>query len=178
MRLLFTYIAASALIGSHTPAFGQEISDSIFGEIDEIIVTAPKSRIRMPGAANTELITASELKRAACCNLGESFTTNPSVDVNYSDAATGARQIRLLGLSGSYVQMMTENIPNFRGVATPYGLGYIPGPWIAQHVLRHDEQARTECRWKYPPWQKLECRIALACRERILHSRRERRRIY
>ena len=130
MRLLFTYIAASALIGSHTPAFGQEISDSIFGEIDEIIVTAPKSRIRMPGAANTELITASELKRAACCNLGESFTTNPSVDVNYSDAATGARQIRLLGLSGSYVQMMTENIPNFRGVATPYGLGYIPGPWM------------------------------------------------
>lgn len=81
-------------------------------------------------ATNTEIITASELTRAACCNLGESFTTNPSVDVSYNDAATGARQIKLLGLSGSYVQMLTENIPNFRGSALPYGLGYVAGPWL------------------------------------------------
>lgn len=79
---------------------------------------------------NVDLITSSELCRAACCNLGESFVTNPSVDVSYSDAATGAKQIRLLGLSGTYVQMLTENIPNFRGVASPYGLGYVPGPWM------------------------------------------------
>ncbi|MBP3229061.1 MAG: TonB-dependent receptor [Bacteroidaceae bacterium] len=71
-----------------------------------------------------------ELFKAACCNLGESFTTNPSVDVSYSDAATGARQIKLLGLAGAYVQMLTENIPNFRGAAMPYGLGYVPGPWM------------------------------------------------
>lgn len=79
---------------------------------------------------NIDMITSSELKRAACCNLGESFTTNPSVDVSYSDAATGARQIKLLGLSGTYVQMLTENIPNFRGAAAPFGLGYIAGPWM------------------------------------------------
>ena len=47
-----------------------------------------------------------------------------------SDAATGAKQIKLLGLSGTYVQMMTENIPNYRGAAAPYGLGYVPGPWM------------------------------------------------
>lgn len=81
-------------------------------------------------AANNQLISAQELTRAACCNLGESFTTNPSVDVSYTDAATGARQIRLLGLSGLYVQMLTENIPNLRGAASQYGLGYIPGPWM------------------------------------------------
>lgn len=75
-------------------------------------------------------ITRTELFRAACCNLGESFTTNPSVDVNYSDAATGARQIRLLGLSGSYVQMLSENVPDLRGLAAPYALGYVPGPWM------------------------------------------------
>lgn len=63
----------------------------------------------------TSRITYDELCRAACCNLAESFETNPSVDVSYSDAATGARQIRLLGLSGTYVQMLTENYPNFRG---------------------------------------------------------------
>lgn len=79
---------------------------------------------------NTDMINEAELYRAACCNLGESFVTNPSVDVTYSDAATGARQIRLLGLSGTYVQMLTENIPNFRGAASPYGLGYVPGPWM------------------------------------------------
>lgn len=82
------------------------------------------------GALNAEMITSTELLRAACCNLGESFTTNPSVDVSYSDAATGAKQIKLLGLSGTYVQMLTENIPNFRGAAAPYSLGYVPGPWM------------------------------------------------
>lgn len=79
---------------------------------------------------NEDMISASELARAACCNLGESFTTNPSVDVSYSDAATGAKQIKLLGLSGTYVQMLTENIPNYRGASAPFALGYIPGPWM------------------------------------------------
>lgn len=79
---------------------------------------------------NEDMISSSELARAACCNLGESFTTNPSVDVSYSDAATGAKQIKLLGLSGTYVQMLTENVPNYRGAASPFALGYIPGPWM------------------------------------------------
>lgn len=79
---------------------------------------------------NEEMISSAELSRAACCNLGESFVTNPSVDVSYSDAATGAKQIKLLGLSGTYVQMLTENIPNYRGAASPYGLGCVPGPWM------------------------------------------------
>ena len=100
--------------------------------LDEVVVAADNdSRRKLRGGAmNSELMTSAELKRAACCNLGESFTTNPSVDVNYSDAATGARQIKLLGLSGQYVQMLTENIPNLRGAAAPYGLSYIPGPWM------------------------------------------------
>ncbi|HHT23608.1 MAG TPA: TonB-dependent receptor [Bacteroidales bacterium] len=79
---------------------------------------------------NIEMLNAHELKKAACCNLSESFETNPSVDVSYSDAATGAKQIKLLGLSGGYVQMLTENIPNLRGLSSAYGLGYIPGPWM------------------------------------------------
>ncbi|MDD3322451.1 MAG: TonB-dependent receptor [Paludibacter sp.] len=78
----------------------------------------------------TEKITGAELCKAACCNLSESFETNPSVDVSYSDAATGAKQIKMLGLSGAYVQMLTENIPNLRGISSTYGLGYIPGPWM------------------------------------------------
>lgn len=107
-------------------------ADSLVGqELREVTVTANGvDRVRASAVGNTEIISSKELLRAACCNLGESFTTNPSVDVNYADAATGARQIRLLGLSGTYVQMLTENIPNYRGLATPFALGYIPGPWM------------------------------------------------
>lgn len=85
---------------------------------------------RMGGAENGQMMGAGELKRAACCNLGESFVTNPSVDVNYSDAAVGAKQIKLLGLSGLYVQMLTENMANLTGAATPYALNYVPGTWM------------------------------------------------
>lgn len=85
---------------------------------------------KMSGPENGNLIGGGELFRAACCNLGESFLTNPSVDVNYSDAATGARQIQLLGLSGRYVQMLIENQPMSAGPATPYNLGFVPGAWM------------------------------------------------
>ncbi len=99
--------------------------------VSEITVSARRSgRVKTSGLGNTEFISSKELLRAACCNLGESFTTNPSVDVNYADAATGAQQIKLLGLSGTYVQMLTENIPNYRGLSAPYSLSYIPGPWM------------------------------------------------
>lgn len=78
----------------------------------------------------TTVISTGELQRAACCNLAESFETNASVDVSYSDALSGARQIQLLGLSGIYSQIMTENVPLIRGLATPFGLSYIPGSWM------------------------------------------------
>lgn len=113
----------------------QEYIDIVLNEgvqLAEVNVTGRKlgfQKLRS-SVTNAELINSDELCRAACCNLGESFVTNPSVDVNYSDAATGAKQIKLLGLSGTYVQMLTENIPNFRGASAPYGLGYVPGPWM------------------------------------------------
>ncbi|MDE6346328.1 MAG: TonB-dependent receptor [Muribaculaceae bacterium] len=99
--------------------------------LEEVEVTGRRLYGKLRGGiTNTEMISGAELARAACCNLGESFTTNPSVDVGYSDAATGAKQIKLLGLAGTYVQLLTENVPNYRGPATPFSLGYIPGPWM------------------------------------------------
>ena len=99
------------------------------GEVNVVRRRFGTTKLRS-SAMNVDIISSAELSRAACCNLGESFVPNPSVDVSYSDAATGAKQIKLLGLSGTYVQMMTENIPNYRGAAAPYGLGYVPGPWM------------------------------------------------
>ena len=79
---------------------------------------------------HVEHITGEALRRCACCSLAESFETNASVDVAYADAVTGAKQIELLGLSGLYTQMMTENMPNFRGLASAFGLSYVPGTWM------------------------------------------------
>ena len=100
--------------------------------LSDVTITSRRAGTRkMGGAMNGIMINKEELFKAACCNLGESFITNPSIDVNYSDAATGAKQIKLLGLSGTYVQMLAENLPNFRGAAAPYALDYVPGPWMS-----------------------------------------------
>lgn len=100
--------------------------------IDQIDVVERKSAVikSRVDAVNMESLTGQELCKAACCNLSESFETSASVDVSYADAATGAKQIRLLGLSGTYVQMLTENTPNIRGLAQSFGMEYIPGPWM------------------------------------------------
>jgi outer membrane receptor for ferrienterochelin and colicin len=78
----------------------------------------------------TEVITAAGLCKMACCNLAESFENTASVSVGYSDAVSGARQIKMLGLAGTYTQMLDENRPVMRGIASPYGLTYTPGQWL------------------------------------------------
>jgi outer membrane receptor for ferrienterochelin and colicins len=80
--------------------------------------------------ANTFNVNNDELLKAACCNLAESFETNPSIDVNFSDALTGTRQIQMLGLKSPYLQIMQENIPSIRGAAQAFGLTFTPGTWV------------------------------------------------
>ncbi|TVR78925.1 MAG: TonB-dependent receptor [Chitinophagaceae bacterium] len=79
---------------------------------------------------NRVTISERELQKAACCNLAESFETNPTVDISYSDAVSGARKIQMLGLDGKYVQIGFENIPIGDGLNYTYGLTHIPGPWL------------------------------------------------
>lgn len=131
-RLIFFIPMCLAALSMYGVESADSVGEAEYEELEEFeLVERRNSTMKLKGgASNTELITKAEILRAACCNLGESFTTNASVDVNYSDAATGARQIKLLGLSGTYVQMLTENVPNLRGVASAYGLGYIPGSWM------------------------------------------------
>ena len=112
--------------------FSQSPVDSIeWNYLDDFEIVKKKQGIsNLSGPEIGFKVNQTELFRAACCNLGESFTTNPSVDVSYNDAATGSRQIKLLGLSGNYVQLLTENLPNFRGASRPFALRYVPGPWM------------------------------------------------
>ncbi len=114
---------------------GQERLDIVLSSVQELeeVVISENQRSTFVSQINplhVQNITAAELQKAACCNLSESFETNASVDVSYSDAVSGAKKIELLGLHGKYVQMMSENLPNLRGLSSTYGLGYIPGSWM------------------------------------------------
>ncbi|KAA9339103.1 TonB-dependent receptor [Hymenobacter busanensis] len=80
--------------------------------------------------AHTQVISSKDLTKSACCNLAESFETNASVEVSTSDAASGAKQIQLLGLDGAYSLLTVDNLPALRGLSTPYRLNYLAGPWI------------------------------------------------
>ena len=101
-------------------------------ELDEAVVVARSDAnyLLRSSSVRTEVISSAGLNKMACCNLAESFENSASVSVGYSDAVTGARQIRLLGLSGIYTAMLDENRPVMRGLAAPFGLSYIPGQWL------------------------------------------------
>src|SRR5690606_28061537 len=96
----------------------------------QVTAKARNTFVNMYSPFRVQTISSGELLKAACCNLSESFETNPSVDVSYNDAVTGSKQIQLLGLSGNYTQLTVENLPGPRGLATPMGLNSIAGPWI------------------------------------------------
>ena len=101
-------------------------------ELDQVnIVSRQKGGfVSRTEVRSIESITSAGLKQAACCNLSESFENSATVNISYTDAVTGAKHIEMLGLAGQYTQMMQENIPNLRGLATPFGLGYYPGDWL------------------------------------------------
>jgi outer membrane receptor for ferrienterochelin and colicins len=96
----------------------------------QIVYYTGTSEFSFMNVSNIQTLNQGELAKAACCNLSESFETNPSVDVNFSDAITGTKQIQMLGLSGQYAMITKENMPYLRGLAGIYGLTFIPGTWI------------------------------------------------
>ena len=95
--------------------------------LDSKVKSTSRSYIQ---SENIQYVSSDELLKAACCNLSESFETNPSIDVNFSDAVTGTKQIKMLGLSSPYILIATENIPSVRGASQAYGLSFIPGTWV------------------------------------------------
>lgn len=118
-------ITVAFLLLFSTIAFSQE-------KLDEVVVEKKKKGIQksLNKVTNTSVVTSHELLKAACCNLAESFETNPSIDVNFSDALTGTKQIKMLGLTSPYLMITEENIPSVRGASQAYGLSFTPGTWI------------------------------------------------
>jgi outer membrane receptor for ferrienterochelin and colicin len=101
-------------------------------KLDDVKVEGEKKGIRksLTTTANTSVMGSKELLKAACCNLAESFETNPSIDVNFADALTGTKQIKMLGLTSPYLMITEENIPSVRGASQAYGLSFTPGTWV------------------------------------------------
>ncbi|PLW98252.1 MAG: TonB-dependent receptor, partial [Marinilabiliales bacterium] len=133
-KLVVSYVSyQSDTINLNETGFGHvHVTLDNLKNLDEVEVVSRKSgsHISRSETRGITSINEGELQKAACCNLSESFENSASVDVSYADAVTGAKQIQLLGLAGLYTQMLTENIPNLRGLAIPYRLGYVPGSWM------------------------------------------------
>ena len=100
--------------------------------LDEVSINAKKEATQKSylQTQNVATVNSEELLKAACCNLSESFETNPSIDVNFSDAITGTKQIQMLGLTSPYLLITQENIPSIRGAAQAFGLTFTPGTWV------------------------------------------------
>jgi outer membrane receptor for ferrienterochelin and colicin len=131
-RLVVSYTGYKADTISIIHAKDLKIVLASKGQLNEVTVFSRQLGSFIPylNPIRTQVMTGTELLKAACCNLSESFETNPSVDVSYNDAVTGSKQIQLLGLSGNYTQLTVENLPGPRGLAIPLGLNSIAGPWI------------------------------------------------
>ena len=101
-------------------------------QLDEVVVSKRKKSIQKSYFKTQNIVNVSseELLKAACCNVSESFETNPSIDVNYSNAITGVKQVRMLGLESPYLLITEENIPMVRGASQVFGLSFIPGTWV------------------------------------------------
>ena len=134
LRLIISYIGykSDTLDVKNTNLVRVILAQSDTKELKEIEVNERinSSFVNALEPLNTKTMSEKELFKAACCNLSESFETNPSVDVSFADAVSGAKQIQMLGLSGIYTQLTNENLPGTRGLAANFGLGFIPGPWV------------------------------------------------
>lgn len=102
------------------------------GELEEVTIKLDRKSTSIPfySIANTSIVSSDELLKAACCNLSESFETNPSIDVSFSDAVIGIKHINMLGLDSPYILISQENIPMVRGASQTFGLTFTPGTWI------------------------------------------------
>ncbi|MCC6601166.1 MAG: TonB-dependent receptor [Crocinitomicaceae bacterium] len=133
-KIVFAYVGYK---GDTIPYTGQLSLDIALYPTDNISTVViegenKSTEINLLDAQKFQVLSEKELCKAACCNLSESFETNASIDASFTDAITGTRQIKMLGLEGRYTQILFDNIPSVRGLASIYGLSYVPGSWVKE----------------------------------------------
>ncbi len=122
------YQSANFIVGS--AKIGQIILNPMLIQEVDVIEVQEAIKLSTKSLSLEYQINRKELRRAACCNLSESFENNPSIDVAFADAITGTKTIEMLGLSGKYIQTQIELIPFLRGIQVKRGWAYIPGTWV------------------------------------------------
>lgn len=131
-NLLVSYIGFKTQKIEVTSSTSLQIKLVALTTLNEVTVskTIKSTKNSYTSSINLQTMGQKELLKAACCNLSESFSTNPSIDVNFSDAVTGNKQIKMLGLTSPYILIAEENIPSVRGASQAYGLSFVPGTWV------------------------------------------------
>ncbi len=131
-NLIISYVGYqpdTLLIKKHEFNIAIELKRDIELAVFEISEREKTSSVSLVSPIHIETLSEKELTKAACCNISESFETNASVDVNFTDAVSGTKKIQMLGLDGAYTQIQIENMPFVRGLSAPFGLTFIPGTW-------------------------------------------------
>jgi len=130
--LVFSYVGYQQKTITITKPKFVTMSLSPSSDLGTVVINAERkaTQVSLLGQRNMVTLNSKELLKAACCNLSESFETNASIDVNFSDAVTGTKQIKMLGLTNPYILITQENIPSVRGASQAYGLTFTPGTWL------------------------------------------------
>lgn len=78
----------------------------------------------------TEQITQTELGKSACCDLAGCFETQTTVQPQTTNVITNSKELRILGLSGVYNQVLIDGFPMIQGLSYTYGISSIPGTLV------------------------------------------------
>ncbi len=100
--------------------------------LQEVLVSAEKEGTIMSNRTGikTEILTSVELKKSACCDLAGCFETQSSVQPQTTNVITNAKELRILGLSGVYNQVLIDGFPMIQGLSFTYGISSIPGTLV------------------------------------------------
>lgn len=126
----------ASITGFHSDTISAEDKKYVFINLrsistSEIVVEDESgSNFISKDIVKTEVLTQNEFKKAACCDLSGCFGSNSSVEVAVTDIVTNTKEMQILGLDGSYTQVLIDGIPNMTGLTSRYGLNSIPGTLI------------------------------------------------
>lgn len=130
------YRTDSIVLKAHQTNLKIHLSRNVDLAAFELSEREKTSSVSLVAPIHIETLSEKELTKAACCNISESFETNASVDVNFSDAVSGTKKIQMLGLDGAYTQIQIENMPFVRGLSAPFGLTFVPGTWAKEIQIK------------------------------------------
>jgi len=107
--------------------------------INEVVVSEERDDVIISNntVIKTEVITEAELGKSACCDLAGCFETQITVQPHTTNIITNSKELRILGLSGVYNQVLIDGFPMIQGLSYTYGISGVPGTLVQNiHVSK------------------------------------------